>query len=174
MDKIFPQSKELKQLIESHEWDLYDSTMPEGRIKPFTWEEFQERGPAKEFVTGNNYLFAPIPKQGVSLRNSYINAGCMGLCFQLDNIEQHIDMDGEGAHIVNGKITYVFSRLGVEHYERMAAVSLFTPPSAMPNTPILIIPFRYVLEKFQKHFRIISTEEYYGGLEHPDFKARIN
>jgi hypothetical protein len=174
MIEKFPQSKELKDLVESHGWSLYDSTIPDGRTTSFSWEEFEQEGPTKEFVNGRNYLFAPIPIKGISLRQSYANVGCMGPCFQLDNMDQHIDMDGDRAHIVDKKITYVFSRLGVEPYKSRDAIGLFTPPDAMANMPVLIIPFEYVLDKFQKHFRIITPEEYHGGLEFPGVSEHIN
>lgn len=170
----FPQSKQLKDLIESHEWSLYDSTVPKGRRTAFTWEEFQEKGPAKEFVTGNNYIFAPIPKNGETLRQAYSHTKGVGPCIQLDNIDQHIDMDGDGAHIVDGKMTYIFTRLGVKPYRKRDAVGLFTPADAMPNMPVLIIPFEFVLDKFQKHFRIISPEEYHGRLQYPDIRDVMN
>jgi hypothetical protein len=174
MQEKFPQSRELKELIESHGWALYDSTIPKRRKRPFTWEEFEKRGPAEEFINGRNYLFAPISKNGMTLRQAYANAGCMGPCMQINRVEEHTDMDGDGAQIVNGKITYVFSRLGVEPYKKRDAIGLFTPPNLMPDAPTLLIPFEYVLDKFQKHFRIITPEEYHVGLECSEPRPGLN
>ena len=173
LDK-FPQSEKLKQIIESHGWSLYDSTMPKGRRAPFTFEEFQERQPAKELVTGNNYIFIPIPENRETLREAYSHAKGLGPCIQLKYLDQHKDMDGAGAQIVDGKLTYIFTRLGIHPHMDRDIMGLFTPPDAMPDMPILMIPFEYVLEKFQKHFKIISPEEYYGGLEYPDLRATLN
>jgi len=164
----FPQSKQLKELIESHGWTLYDSTLPEGRDTAFSWEEFQEKSPTEEFVNGHDYIFVPMPQKGETLRKAYSHTKGLGPCIQLNNMEEHIDMDGDGAHIVNEKITYIFTRLAPEPYQNRNAIGLFTPPSAMPNMPCLIIPFEYVLEKFQKHFKIITPQEYHFGLQHPD------
>jgi hypothetical protein len=173
LDK-FPQSKELKKIIESHGWTLYNSTIPKERKFLFTFEEYQKKSPAEEFVTGNNYFFIPIPNARETLRKAYSHTQGLGPCIQLDYLAQHKDMDGEGAHLVDGKITYIFTRLAVEPHMNRDTIGLFTPSNAMSEMPILGIPFEYVLEKFQKHFRIISPEEYWGGLELPNIRSTMN
>jgi len=174
MKDKFPQSKQLKKLIESHGWSLYDTTLSRGRKTAFSWKELQEAGVAEEFVTWHNYIFAPLPQKGENLEQAYSHTNGLGPCMQLNNIEEHINMDGERVHIVDGKITYIFSRLGVEPYRSRDTIGLYTPLDAKPDMPALLIPFEYVLEKFQKYFRIITPEEYYGGLQHPNIRAKIN
>lgn len=170
----FPQSRQLKELIESHGWSLYDSTMPERRNTAFSWEELQKMGTAEEFITGHNYVFAPLPQKKETLKEAYSHTKGVGPCIQLDNMAEHIDMDGDGAHIVDKKITYIFSRLRVEPYKERNSIGLFTPSDAIPNMPCLIIPFEYVLDKFEKHFKIITPEEYFGGLQVPDIRTEMN
>lgn len=170
----FPQSKELRELIESRGWSLYDATIPKRREKPFSWEELEQRGPAKEFLNGNNYIFAPIPQNNETLRQAYSRTRGVGPCIQLEYAAQHADMDGEGPFIVNGKMTYVFSRLGVEFYRGIDTIGLFTPPSAVPNAPMLIIPFPYVLPKFINHFKIITHEEFHSGLQDSNPNPNFN
>jgi len=158
---LFPESKRLLEIVESHDWLLFDSTQPEGREDPLTWAEFEANGSVKEFEIGRNYIFAPRPKQQQSLRDAYAVTMGLGPCIRLNSLDEHIDMDGIRGVFINNRLTYFFTRLIFDVYEgRSAVIATSAPTRITPNPPSLIIPSEHVIDKFTKHFEIISPEEY--------------
>jgi hypothetical protein len=176
MNKIFPESRELIDLIKNHYWDLYDTTREsdDPSKERISWEELQSNGPAEEFVDGNNYIFIPTPIEGESLRQAYENARFISPCMQFDNSRKYRYMDKRKAIIIDGAPTYLFTRLGVYSYKGMDTITLFTPQSEIPNRPTLVFPFETALESFQKHFKIITSEDYKRGIEPLKIYPRLN
>jgi hypothetical protein len=172
--KIFPESKELKELIESHDWSLYDATIPKGRAIAFSWEEFDEMKPAEEFEMGHNYIFVPRPHNGETLRQAYSVTKGLGPFIRLDSIDQHVNMDGDGGIIFQSlkkdeknklilkeTINYYFTRLFFDEYRgRKAVIATSLHQNSELVLPALAIPFEHVLDKFKQHFYIITPEEF--------------
>ena len=70
MRDIFPQSRELRETVERHGWNLYDMTdQPEGRA--YSWDEINRMSHAEQFEVYHNYMFIPKPKAGQTLRDAY-------------------------------------------------------------------------------------------------------
>jgi hypothetical protein len=177
MIKIFPESRELIDLIKNHYWSLYDTTRESEepfKEKRIPWGELESDGPAKELVYGNNYFFLPIPKNGESLDRAYANAGHTGPCMQFENLRKYRYMDKKRAIIIDEMPTYLFTRLGIYPNREKYMVTLFTPPSEVPNRPILALPFETALESFQKHFKIITSKDYNRGVEAITTYPRMN
>ena len=85
MDKVFKDSEELKILIEKHRWTLYDiSSSVEQGVK-FEWADLEEQGSAERFVIPGHYIFAPIPKEGQSLRDAYSVTKGLGPSLLIDD-----------------------------------------------------------------------------------------
>jgi hypothetical protein len=79
-------------------------------------------------------------------------------------------MDGEGGIILNKKLTYFFSRLFFINFEgREAVIATIPKTEQISMPPKLAIPYANVLDKFKKHFEIITPEEYnkYIGKSRP-------
>jgi hypothetical protein len=75
-------------------------------------------------------------------------------------------MDGIGAKIFSGKLTYFFSRLFFDVHRGRNVVVATTPQTPLiDHPPVLIIPWEYSLEKFRNFFGIMTPEEYRRGLE---------
>ena len=82
MEGIFPQSKELKHIIENHGWCLYDMTnQPEGR--PYSWDEINRMSPAEQFEVDHNYMFIPSPKRAPNIK------GCVYCYKGVRTIDSH-------------------------------------------------------------------------------------
>ena len=158
IEGVYSESARLKEIIESHRWTLFDATLPEGKNRPFSWDELAKRGCAEQFEIGHNYFFVPKPKKNQTLREAYAVTKGIGPAIVLPSIEDHLDMDGEGSWTVNGKLTYPFSRLLFED-EFLVAMSPEQPQFADVKLPLLGIPYRRVIDKFSKYFTILKPED---------------
>lgn len=74
MNQIFPDSKNLKQIIERHELTLYDVTIPPSRRNPLTWEEIEIKEPAQYYEAFHQYQLLPTPKRGKRLRDLFFKS----------------------------------------------------------------------------------------------------
>ncbi len=159
LEGIYPESARLKEIIERHEWALFDATLPKKRRTPFSWDELERKGPVNQFETGCNYLFAPIPKEGQSLRQAYSLTKGLGPSLLVENGTD--ETRWAGIHAVTnfyylGK-PILFTRLDFTP-EFLAA---FSPPTReMPDSDALGIWYPKVIDTFEKYFRIVTPEEY--------------
>lgn len=153
--KKFAQSKELQGIVKGHDWLLYDVTLPEDRETAWTWEEIQRMKPTKAFEMGHQYMFVPKPQNGQTLRDAYAVTKGLGPAIVVSSIDDHVDMDGEGPITLNDKLVYIFTRMLFED------MLLLTSPRniVMPRPPKLVIPYRSVVPKFEKYFKIVTPEE---------------
>lgn len=156
----FPRSRDLKEIIESHNWTLYDvSNPPEGRAH--TWEELDNLTPADQYEVGHNYLFVPIPKQGQTLREAYTPTKGLGPSLSIINPDDDRWVALKVQRKSNGDVA-LFSRLFMP--EDFALVS--SPEMIYsPNPDIVAIKYEELVDTFRRYFRIVSPEEY--GLEEP-------
>lgn len=155
---IFPESERLKQIIYSHDWRLYDATLPEGRKYPFSWDEIEQMSPAEMFEIGRNYLFSPLQKKGQTKKEAYSVTKGIGPAIVVESLDDHADMDGEAPLVFDNRLIYCFSRLIFDDkYVIGMSPQSFDFPSA--KTPILVIPYRNAIQKFEKLFKIISPED---------------
>ena len=158
MSRIFERSKDLREIIESKDWLLYDVTLPKGRNYPWSYEELTKKGKTEFFEIDHQYFFVPKPKENQTLREAYVVTKGIGPSISLPSIEDHVDMDGEGAWIVDGKLTYLFSRL-IFGDEILIAMSPRSLQFADVRLPILGIPYGSVIDKFSKYFTILKPED---------------
>ena len=157
MSKIFPESKSLKEIIESHNWQLYDVTNPPEN-RAYTWEEIEKKAPAGQFEIGHNYLFVPIPKKGETLRQAYTPTKGLGPSLIVEDAED--ETKWAGIYNVSGryyeKKPILFTRLGFDSDFLVA----FTPKTIfMPESDIVGMIYPNVIDNFRKYFRIVSPEE---------------
>ncbi|MBI4450444.1 hypothetical protein HY642_00585 [Candidatus Woesearchaeota archaeon] len=155
----FTHSRKLIDIIEATSWQLYDVTMPDGRQLPWGFPELEQKGTARSMETGGQYLFAPKPSQGQTLRDAYSVTKGLGPAIVLPSIPDHADMDGEGGRLLNDKLYYIFTRLIFGG--PTGNMLLATSPAVvhMPQPPFLVIPYRSVVEKFSNFFRIVTPQE---------------
>jgi len=162
---VFPQSSELKKIIESYDWTLYDiSNPPEGRT--FTWEELDKKSPAEQYEIGHVYLFVPIPKKGQTLREAYTPTKGLGPSLRIEDPdnERWVSADVQirsGFDNVRGYVA-LFSRL--LFHEECACV---TNPKTdyLPNPDFVAIRYDRLVDTFRKYFRVVLPEEF--GLKTP-------
>ncbi len=161
MTNIFNNSSRLKQIVELSNWQLYEVTAPEGAIKSVSWQEIQQKGPASYYELNHHYIFAPKPRYDQSLRDAYAELG-FGTSLRLKSLEDHVNMVGNGAIEVGGYLTYCFTRLIFSPTVLIAT----SPQSALiPKPPAVMIPYSYVIDKFEKYFKIVLPEDF--GLSAP-------
>jgi hypothetical protein len=153
---MFEESNRLKEIIESFNWTLYDTSPIEGHVP--TWEEFAERGPATVYEIGKNYIFAPIPKEGQTLREAYAPTRGNGPSLRIENIDdpRWVTLYIPNFMTKNGPRPALFSRLFF-HEEGVAATS---PPNPLIKNPDLVgIAYPYLIDTFEKYFGIVPYEE---------------
>ena len=156
---VFPQSRDLKEIIESHNWTLYDSpnAPPE---RAYTWEEMDQMTPADQYKVGHNYLFVPVPKNGQTLRQARTSTqGLLPSLFIADP-----DEDRWISLIVQRKVrgnVALFSRLFMESDFAVAG----SPGNVYPHIDTVGISYEKLVDTFRRYFRIVSIEEY--GLQTP-------
>jgi len=164
MERFYPESSKLKEIIDSQGWTLFDATPKRKRNRPISWDEFEKNGPATKFEIGHNYIFARIPIKGQTLRQAYsVTKGLGPSLF----IEDGTDADRwAGIELVTdfyfrGK-PILFSRLGFTP----EFLAVFSPKTReMPDSDILGIWYPKVIDTFEKYFRIATPKEY--GIHSP-------
>ena len=160
MKGTFSQSKNLKEIIESHKWTLYDvSDTPEGRAH--TWEEIDSMTPAGIYKVGHNYLFVPIPKPGETLRQAYTLTKGLGPSLTIDDPNDDMWLSIVVQKKSNGNVA-LFSRFFL--HEKCAVFS--SPETVYVRDPDFVaVRYDKLVDTFRRHFRIVLPEEY--GLEAP-------
>jgi hypothetical protein len=165
MKGIFPEGNELKKVIESYDWTLYDvSNPPEGRA--FTWEELDKKSPVKQFEIDHQYLFVPIPKKGQTVREAYISTKGLGPSLMIENPddERYVSLIVKAKSKLDCKrgCVALFSRLVFD--ERFAYV---TSPETdyLPDPDLVAIKYDKLVDTFRRYFRVILPEEY--GIKTP-------
>lgn len=154
--RVYPESRRLKELIDSQGWTLYDTVLPDGR--QFTkWAEVEPMGSATNFVIGKNYVFAPIPKKGQSLRDAYSITKGFGPSLL---IEDHSENRWACFYLMSGRyqmgLPILFSRLDFQP----KFLGAFSPPTRdLPEFDAIGISYSHAIDTFEKYFKIIRPEE---------------
>ena len=158
--KIFPESKDLKGIIEGHNWTLYDvSNPPEGRA--YTWEEIEKMTRPTEYQVEHQYLFVPIPKNGQTLREAYSPTKGLGPSLKIDSINDDRWVALTVSEKTNGNVA-LFTRL----FMHKECAFLSSPETIyLPNPDFVGIKYDKLIDTFKRYFRIVSPKEY--GLKTP-------
>jgi len=155
MAEIFPQGRELIEIIERHDWLLYDVTLANKENRAFTWEELLDQSPASQIEMGNNYIFVPQPMKNQTLREAYSITKGLGPSL---TIEDSGDPRWRALEVSPNKLpgwVALFSRLFFEDH-----VIASSPNTAYnPEPDIVAMPYSSVVETFEKYFRIVQPEE---------------
>ncbi len=163
MNRIFIQGRELIEIIQGHDWLLYDVTASTTEQRAFTWKELQETSPARQLAMGGNYLFVPRPQEGQTLREGYSITKGLGPCL---TIKDPNDDRWMALRISRKKIPghiALFSRLFFEDdYVLATSPSI---PELLPGPDLVKMPYGTVVSSFRESFRIITPEEL--GLKTP-------
>ena len=156
MTKIFPQGRELIDIIEGHDWLLYDVTQSGKEERAFTWEELQDQAPANQIEIGSNYLFVPQPESGQTLREAYSITKGLGPSLTIDNSE---DPRWKALSVSPNVLPWwvaLFSRLFFEEGYVVASSPITIYP---PEPDVVIMPYDSIVDTFKKYFRIVQPEE---------------
>ncbi len=153
-------------VVQRHGWDLYLIQKPQEK-RARGWEDIEQAGAAKQFLAEHHYVLAPLPKQGESLRTAYGNALQTKPALVLESLADHEDMRGKEALLVEERIIYSFSRI-IFAEEILLCCSPRPPVSADFLSPYLEIVYRAAVQKFERHFKIISKADL------GDFRRVIN
>jgi hypothetical protein len=156
MDEVFSQSKELREIIESHGWSLYAVPMGRG----FSLDEMDGMGAAEQYAIGQDYLFAPIPTEGQKLSDAYLITKGVGPALDIpdptDKWWISIEVTKKGSRYMA-----LFTRLFF--HEKCAYVT--TPRNVHPDPDFVAIGYDTLIDVFRKYFRIIEPTEI--GLAEP-------
>ena len=156
MKGTYPKSNRLKEIIESHRWTLFDTTLSKKRHRPYSWEESERMGAACQFDVGRNYVFAPIPQNGQTLRQAYTLTKGLGPSLTIENPDDERWLSLEVLTKRNGVVA-LFTRLFF--HEECAFV---TSPETreLTNPDFVAIRYDKLIDTFQRYFRIVTPEEY--------------
>jgi len=158
MKNIFDKGSELKYIFEETRWGLYDTIQSEGQTIPFTFETLEEKGLTNKFEIEHNYLFAPIPKKGQTLREAYTPTKGFGPSLLIKDLldERWAELYLVTSNFERG-LPILFTRLVFEEEYLVAC----TPKTRdLPKSDIVAIKYPYIIDTFKKFFRIVSPEEY--------------
>lgn len=159
---VYPESRRLIEIIERSSWRLYGTESPNG--KPLVnWADIEQQGLAKEFIIGKNYVFAPIPKNGQSLRDAYALTKGFGPSLLITDHREDIWSD---VYLISGRYQMgrpiIFTRLAFTPEFLMA----FSPKTRdLPDSDALAIAYPKAIDTFERYFRVIPPEE--EGLRTP-------
>jgi len=173
-EKVYPESEQINRIVRSASWSLYDTmeykAIKEGRKpKALTWEQLEENGAAEEFIIGHNYIFAPIPQSGQSLRQEYSITKGFGPSML---IEDHNEARWDPIYFTSGRyqkrLPILFTRLDFPD----KFLGFMSPHTwFMPNPDMFGVPYPFAIDTLEKFFRIIKPEE--EGLTTPIPMPRI-
>src|SRR3989344_7157053 len=155
--RIFQESERLNNIVSGNDWLLYDITDYLNKRIPTSWEELNERKPDNLFIIGSHYLFVPKPSNGHTLRATYAITKGLGPSIWVPSLEDHADMNGSGAILIDDNLVYLFTRLIFEGNRLIATSPQFTQ---MPYPPTLEIAYRSIIEKFEKFFKITTSKDF--------------
>ena len=155
MANIFPQGKELIDIIEGHGWLLYDVTQSLAERRAFTWEELQDKSPVVHLEQGSNYIFVPKPKMGQTLREAYSLTKGLGPSLTIENPNDERWLALYVKQKVFPGTVALFTRLFLDDYV------VATSPKTIydPDPDFVAMPYDSVVDTFRKYLRIIQPEE---------------
>jgi hypothetical protein len=156
MKTIFTQGRELIDVIEGHDWQLYDVTQPTKQERAFTWEELQDHSPANQLEMGNNYVFVPRPRDGQTLREAYSVTKGLGPSLTIeDSDDPRWKSLSVGPKVLPGWVAF-FSRLFLEDDFMVASI----PRTEFHlDSDFVAMPYDSVADTFKKYFRIVQPGE---------------
>lgn len=161
-----PQGEEIKEIVESYGWTLYDVT--ERQQDPsFTYEDMEREGPAQEFRVSHQYMFIPIPEKGQSLREAYAVTQGLGPILDIENPaeERWLGVDLYWTHTLAVFTRMMFATDGV---------ALTSPRIEGGKNPDWVsMPYDSVVDTFRKYFRIISAVEFAATVHLSDIRKQI-
>jgi hypothetical protein len=161
MKGTFPQSRELKEIIEWYDWTLYDVTRPPKVA--FKWEEMEHQAPAEGYEIGHDYLFVPIPKEGQTPREAYTPTKGLGpsLLIEDPKDERWDRLYIDRRSFEQGR-PILFTRL---LFEEPCAVAMSPKTAFVPDPDSIGIKYDHLVDTFRRYFRIVLPQEY--GLTAP-------
>ena len=156
MERIYSESSRLKEIIEGHGWTLFDATLPKNKNRPYSWDQLERRGVANQFEIGHNYIFAPIPKNGETLRQAYSVTKGLGPSLTIENPNDERWLSLEVLGKSNGVVA-LFSRL---FFHQECAFVTSAKTRELPNPDFVAIKYDRLIDTFEKYFRIVTPDEY--------------
>ncbi|UCD21052.1 MAG: hypothetical protein JSW08_00695 [archaeon] len=159
---VFPQSRELKQLIESHGWTTYlipDRTKPE-------LDQIERQKPAETFEIGDHsYFFVPIPREGQTWRDAYAVTKGLGPSLQVDPSYDGL-VDVYHGHPKAGRANEVlFTRMALDDKGITGIFSVPIPSYPDPSGALLRTDL--LLPIFRENFRIVTMDEILAEKQRP-------
>ncbi|HYD03537.1 MAG TPA: hypothetical protein VEC16_04515 [Alphaproteobacteria bacterium] len=151
--EIYSQSKELKDIVESYNWTLYETNH---FTDAFTFGELEAKGPAKKYIIGLNYIFTPIKKENESLGYAYSITKGFGPMITIENPN-----DRKWQELIvmpkMDKIEAFFTRI----YFKPNLVVLTTPKKQFLKIPDHVgVKYNDFIEMMKKDFKIVTPQEY--------------
>jgi hypothetical protein len=151
--ETYAQSKELKEIIESYNWTLYETNH---FTDAFTFGELEAKGPAKKYTVGFNYMFTPIKKENESLGYAYSITKGFGPIITIENPD-----DRKWKELIvmpkTDKIEAFFTRI----YFKPDLVVLTTPKKQFLKIPDHIgVTYDNFIDMMKTDFKIVTPEEY--------------
>lgn len=151
----FPRSKDLIGIINKTGWTLYEIASPRTHLQPFSCEDMEAHGPAIILEPAHHYILSPSQEKGKSLRQTFKDHLGASACLQFFSLEEHTGLDGEAPHDIDGKITYMFSRIVM----LSGFIHATTPVKEGYILPTLLVPFPLALSVFSSHLKILTQAE---------------
>ena len=155
MTDIFPQSRELKEIIEKYDWTLIDvSNPPEGRA--YNWRELDKKQPTEQFEIGHQYMFVPIPEQGHTFSDAYVNTEGLGPSLRIEdpNDERFLSLDISPKNI---GVVALFSRL---IFAKECGFVTCPKTYDLPNPDFVAVSYDELVDTFRKYFTITPPEAF--------------
>jgi len=159
MEGIYSESQRLKEIVESQGWTLFDATLPKNKNRPFSWDEFEKVGCSQQFEIGHNYIFAPIPKNGETLRQAYTHTKGLGPPLLVEDGTDKNRWAGVLAvtSAYNLKEPILFSRLD---FSKDFLVAFSPKIREMPESDVVGIWYPQLIDTFERYFKIVTPEKY--------------
>jgi len=157
MARIFSDSKNLKNIIESYGWSMYNTTISPARTEPVTWDDLNCLDPVQNYEVGCRYTFLPDPEKNQSLSEAYAESRRNYIIpiFRIPQGERKFNLRAVGKFPFAGFDFYFLSQIQFKEEEVIAFADPFIYP---PYSSVINIPKCNAFDAFACYFGTIKFE----------------
>ena len=157
MPEIFPESRNLKAVIEAYDWTLYSLPAPQIGAEPLTWTEINDLVPRKEYEIGRKYILLPQPDKKKPLSEMFAASrrGSIIPVFRIPQGKKEFDLAASEKFPFGG---YDFYFLSYIQFEAERVTTFGDPFLYAPYSSIIHLPRERTLDAFTCYFGTVKIE----------------
>ncbi|HLD40307.1 MAG TPA: hypothetical protein VJB13_04150 [Candidatus Nanoarchaeia archaeon] len=157
MPEIFPESRNLKAVLEAYDWTLYSLPVPQIGAEPLTWTEINDLVPRKEYEIGQKYILLPQPDKKKPLSEAYAESRRSYIipAFRVPQVGKEFDFAASEKFSFGGYDFYFLSHV---QFEPERVITFGDPLLYPPHSSVIHLPRERTLDAFTCYFGTVKIE----------------